>query len=374
MKLSDISAHDSVIRRLRDMVDADRIPHALLLHGPSGIGKMAVARALAQYIHCENRTGGDSCGVCPSCLQHQSFNHIDTHFVYPVVKNAKLKRAVSDDYAGEWREFLTESPWMDFDRWAELLGKDNAQPIIYVDESAELIRKLHYTTRKSKYKVVLMWLPEKMNSECANKLLKLVEEPFPDTKIIMVSDRPADILPTIFSRTQRVELRRLSDDVIASQLEAQFAVDPVDALAIAHIADGDMVAAIKALKVSKNSGVFLELFMSLMRLAYQRKVRDLRDWSTKAADLGRVQACQFLDYCQRLVRENFISNLNTPSLNYMNRDEAEFSSRFARFINERNVLRIVGEMNRTRTDIAGNGNAKIILFDLAIKIILLLKD
>ncbi len=373
MKLSDIPAHDSVIRRLRDMADADRIPHALLLHGPSGIGKMAVARAFTQYIHCENRTGGDSCGVCPSCLQHQSFNHIDTHYVYPVVKNAKLKRAVSDDYAGEWRELLAESPWMDFDRWVELLGKENAQPLIYVDESAELIRKLHYTARKSQYKVVIMWLPEKMNSECANKLLKLVEEPFPDTKIVMVSDRPSEILPTIFSRTQRVEMRRLADEVIASQLEASFAVDPVDALSIAHIADGNMVAAVKALKVSKTARVFLDLFISLMRLAYQRKVRDLRDWSAKVAELGRVQSCQFLDYCQRLVRENFIYNLNTPSLNYMNRDEADFSSRFARFINERNVLAIVGELNRARTDIAGNGNAKIILFDLAIRIILLLK-
>ena len=374
MKLSDIPAHEGVKQRLRDMVDADRIPHALLLHGPSGIGKMAMARAFAQYIHCENRTDGDSCGVCPSCLQHQSFNHIDTHFVYPVVKNAKLKRAVSDDYAGEWREFLGESPWMDFDRWLELLGKDNAQPMIYVDESAELIRKLHYTARKSDYKIVLMWLPEKMNSECANKLLKLVEEPFPDTKIVMVSDRPSDILPTIFSRTQRVEMRRLADETIAGKLAADFAVDPVDAMAIAHIADGDMVAAIKALKVSKTSREFLELFMSLMRLAYQRKVSDLRDWSVKVADLGRVQSCRFLAYCQRLVRENFIHNLNTPSLNYMNRDEAEFSSRFSRFINERNVLRIVSELNRAQTDIAGNGNAKIVLFDLAIKIILLLKN
>jgi len=374
MKLSDIPAHEIVKQRLRDMVDADRIPHALLLHGPSGIGKMAMARAFAQYIHCENRIDGDSCGVCPSCLQHQSFNHIDTHFVYPVVKNSKLKRAVSDDYASEWREFLRESPWMDFDRWLELLGKDNAQPMIYVDESAELIRKLHYTARKSDYKIVLMWLPEKMNSECANKLLKLVEEPFPDTKIVMVSDRPDDILPTIFSRTQRVEMRRLADETIAGVLAADFAVDPVDAMAIAHIADGDMVAAIKALKVSKTSREFLELFMALMRLAYQRKVRDLRDWSMKVADLGRVQSCRFLSYCQRLVRENFIHNLNTPSLNYMNRDEAEFSSRFSRFINERNVLRIMSELNRAQTDIAGNGNAKIVLFDLAIKIILLLKS
>lgn len=374
MKFSDIPANENVKQRLRDMADSGRIPHALLLHGPVGIGKLAMARAFAQYIHCENRTGGDSCGLCPSCLQHQSLNHIDTHFVYPVVKNAKLKRSVSDDYAAEWREFLGESTWADFDRWAEMLGKDNAQPVIYVDESAELIRKLHYTTRKSHYKVVIIWLPEKMNTECANKLLKLIEEPFADTRILMVSDRPDEILPTIFSRTQRVELRRLDDETIASVLTASYAVDPVDALAVAHIADGNMTAAIKALKVSKTSREFLDLFMALMRLAYQRKVRDLRDWSVKVADLGRVQSCRFLAYCQRLVRENFIRNLNTASLNYMNRDEAEFSSRFSRFINERNVLRIVDELNRAQTDIAANANAKIVLFDLAIKIILLLKN
>jgi DNA polymerase-3 subunit delta' len=374
MKFSDIHAHENAILRLRDMVDLDRIPHALLLHGPKGIGKMAVARALAQYIHCEHRTNGDSCGVCPSCLQHQSMNHVDTHYIYPVIKTTKLKEPVSADYASEWREFLADSPWMDFDKWIELLGKENAQPIIYVYESAAMIHMLHHTPRKSKYKVVIMWLPEKMNSECANKLLKLIEEPFADTKIIMVSDQPAEILPTIFSRTQRVELLRLSDDVIAEQLITNYAVDPIEARSIAHIADGDMIAGIKALQITKTSRAFLDLFMLLMRRAYQHNVRDLRDWSVKVAELGRTQSCQFLAYCQRLVRENFIYNLQNSSLNYMNRDEAAFSSRFSKFINERNVMPIVHEMNKAQIDITGNGNAKIILFDFAIKITLLLKQ
>lgn len=373
MKFSDIPSHDNVKDRLRALVDSDRIPHALLLEGPAGIGKFSLARALAQYIHCENRHDGDSCGSCPSCLQHQSFNHIDTHFVFPVIKK-KSSRTVSDDYIDEWRNFLNEYPYMDFEKWLVALDNVNGRPQVYVDESEALIRKLNFTSHFAKYKIVLLWLPERMNEECANKLLKLIEEPYGDTLFILVSDNPREILPTIYSRTQRVEMRRLPDEVIADYLSANYSVDPRDALAIAHNAEGNMIAAERNLSQSKEDKKFLDLFISLMRLAYQRKVRELKEWSNDVSGLGREQCMRFLGYSQRLLRENFIYNLKQPGLNYLNRDEAAFSVNFARFINERNVLRLVDEMNRAETDIAGNANAKIVLFDMTIKVILLLKS
>lgn len=374
MKFSDIPAHESAKERLRKSVDSGKIPHALLIEGPSGIGKFALARAFAQYIHCENRQDGDSCGRCPSCLQHESFNHIDTHFVFPVVKKAKPKKTFSDDYIDEWRDFLNENQYMDFERWLVALDNINAQPQIYVDESEELIRKLNFTSHKAQYKVVLVWLPERMNDECANKLLKLIEEPYNDTLFVFVSNNSKEILPTIYSRTQRIELKRLPDEVIARHLADNYSMEIQDAMAVAHIADGSMIAAEKGIKLTKENSRFLDLFIRLMRLAYQRKVKDLKQWSNDVATLGREQEVQFLNYCQRLIRENFIYNLNVGELNYLNREEAKFSANFARFITERNVIKLIDVLNKAQTDIAGNGNAKIVLFDMSIKVILLLKS
>ena len=204
MKFSDIPAHNFAKQKLRTFVDRNKIPHAILLEGPSGIGKYALARAFAQYIHCQNRQNGDSCGMCPSCLQHGSFNHIDTHFVFPVVKKSSPKKSFSDDYIDAWKDFLSENPYMDFQKWLVALDNVNAQPVIYVDESEELIRKLNFTSHQAKYKVVLFWLPERMNQECANKLLKLIEEPYGDTLFVFVSNNSREILPTNYSRTQRI--------------------------------------------------------------------------------------------------------------------------------------------------------------------------
>lgn len=372
MKFSDIPGHENVKERLRSMVNDDRLPHALLLQGPPGVGKFAMARALAQYIHCENRHDGDSCGCCPACIQQQSFNHIDTIFSFPVVKG-KNREATSDDYITDWRDFISENPYMDFSRWLSALGNANAKPVMYVEESAALIHKLNFTAHKARYKTVLMWLPERMNTECANKLLKLVEEPFADTIFIMASNAPQEILPTIYSRTQRIEMKRLADSTVASYLSDNMGIDPTDALAVAHLSEGNMLEAIKQVSLGNQRRESLELFMRLMREAYKRDIRALKQWSVDVAALGREGEITFLTYCERMVRENFIYNLRQPALNYLNRDEAGFSSKFARFITERNVARLIDELNSAITDITGNANAKIVLFDLAVKVIMLIR-
>ncbi len=357
------------------MIDADRIPHALLLHGPRGIGKFMLARAAAQYIHCENHIDGDSCGRCPSCLQHQSFNHIDTIYSFPVVKrNSSDKTTLSEDYYPEWRRFLCDSPYMDFQTWMHLIKAGNTQPTFYVSESDDLIHKLNFTSHRAKYKVVLIWLPERMQESAANKLLKLIEEPHDDIKFILVSEQPDEILPTIFSRTQRIAMKRLPDETIANHIAPLYGLDHNDAMAIAHIAEGDMTAAVNAMSLTSDQKEFLDLFICLMRLAYQRDVAELKEWSAKVSGFGREKIFRFLEYCQRLVRENFIYNIQVPSLNYMNREEANFSKNFARFINERNVLRISKEIDEALRDIEANGNAKIVLFDFAVQMILYLKS
>ncbi|MCM1163508.1 MAG: DNA polymerase III subunit delta [Muribaculaceae bacterium] len=379
MKFSDIPCHDSVKQRLRAMVDTGRLPHALLIHGPSGVGKHMMARALVQYIHCTDRTpDGEPCGRCKSCLQHQSFNHIDTLHVFPVVKTDKYKAPVSADFMDEFRQFADANPYMDFDRWATTLGravdKKNAQPVIYVYESDALERSLAVTAGRSEFKATIIWLPEKMNEQTANKLLKLIEEPQPGTLFVLVSDDISAILPTIRSRCQPVEMTRLPDSVVAEMLESRLALDPQDAMAQAHIAAGDMNSALRGVDATSASRMFFDLFVRLMRMAYKRDVAALRQWSTYVAALGREAEVRFYAYCTRLIRENFVYNFNIPDISYLNREESQFSRNFARFIHEGNAERIVECMDRAAADIAGNANGKIVNFDFAIKMIILIKN
>lgn len=358
--------------RLRGLVDSHKIPHALLIEGPAGTGKFAMARAMAQYIHCQNHTSdGDSCGQCPACKQHAALNHIDTIYSFPVVK--KGETTVSDDFMPEFRRFIDECSFMDFEKWLLLLDNINAQPMIYVSEANELIRKLSFTAHGRSYKIVIMWLPERLKEDAANKLLKLVEEPHSDTLFIMVSDNPRGILPTIFSRTQRIQVKRYPDATVSTYLQRKYGLADYDADEVARLANGNMTTAINTISVSKNSDEYLEMFMELMRKAYTRKIADLKRWAANLAELGREREMGFWEYCARMMRENYVLNLHKPELNYLNRPESDFSSRFAPFINHKNVEQLIKTVDDARIDIAANANAKLVNFDVAIKVILLLK-
>lgn len=374
MRFSDIPYHDDIKRRLRDMVDSGHIPHALLLEGPQGCGKYSLARALAQYIHCTNRTAdGDSCGRCPACIQHSSLNQIDTYLSFPVLKRKSGQTTLSDDYLHEFRQFLADSPFMDFDRWLSMLGNPNGQPLIYVDEATALLDRMNRTARQSKYKIVLMWLPERMQDAAANKLLKLIEEPYSDTLFIMVTDNAKEILPTIYSRTQRISVRRYTEREI-NDILINNGVPHADAEAVAPLSEGNVNAAMRIAGDDSTKALFLDLFMELMRKAYMRQVGDLRKWSAKVADMGREGTIRFYDYCARLVRENFILNIGDMRLVSMTQPEMEFSRRFSPFINVVNVERIFDILTAARNDTMLNGNGKIIAFDLAVKMILLIKQ
>lgn len=375
MKFEDIPGQHKVKQRLIDMVDNERIPHAILLQGEQGVGKFALAQALAQYIHCPNRANGDSCGVCPSCRQHASFNHIDTFFSFPVIKKKSSGTPpVSDDFIEEFKHFVVADPMMNFEGWLEELGSPSTLPVMYVTESDTLISKLSFTARSAKYKIVVMWLPERMNEQCANKLLKLIEEPFSDTIFILSSDSPQEILPTIYSRCQRIDVERFTDNDISDFLCKRFSLNPQDALSIAHNAEGSLTKALKQLSTTGINSKYFELFIRLMRSAYARKVADLKAWSAEVSTLGREQQLSFLKYCDRLTRENFIYNLHEHDLTYLNTSEEKFSTKFAPFISERNVQALSRTFNDAVKDIAGNANSKIVLFDVAVRTILLIKQ
>lgn len=369
MKFADIVGHEKAKSRLRDMVDTDRMPHALLLHAPAGVGALAMGRALSQYIHCQNPQNGDSCGVCPACLQHQSLNNPDMHYTFPYVKKKSEGLLICDDYAPCWREFMACGPYGSWEQWLEISKAGNSQPAIYVDESAEIVRIMNMSNFSAKYKIALIWLPEKLQPETANKLLKIIEEPFADTRFILVSNDPASILPTIFSRTQRIGLSKLSDEEIVKVLTEGYGVDPALAPGVAMQANGSLADAISMVGTEGEHNEFAPLFRDMMRKAYARDVRGLRDMAESIAGMGREKIRRFLTYCGAMVRENFIYNLNTPDLLTMDNEEMKFSARFAPFINAANVERISENFAAAAADIARNANAKIVMFDTLLQLI-----
>ncbi len=365
MKFSDIAGHNDIKTALRDIVDSGRIPHAMMLSGISGIGKTRLARALAQYIHCRNHSSGDSCGVCPSCLQHQRLNNPDMHFVFPVVKRKKEgKNSLSTDFYDEWREMLENWSYMPPERWSEIIEAGNSQPAIYVTESEDIVARASLSSFQENYKIFLIWLPEKLQPEAANKLLKIIEEPYEDTIFILVSNDDSKVLPTIFSRTQRFTMRPLSTAEIEESLIHSRGLGRSVADTASRLSEGSMGRAEEIACHPEEILEFSSLFKEIMRMAYALKADVLRQISERCAAMGREKILRFLAYCSRMVRENFIFNLRQPALSLLTADEQQFSDRFAPFIHEGNVEGLSSEISRASTDIERNANAKIVLFDL----------
>ena len=372
MQFKDIIGHSSQIARLRRMADSQAIPHALLLHGPSGIGKMQTARAFINYICCENPNDGDSCGVCPSCRQLNSLNLPDVHYIFPILKKNSTKTPLSSDYLEEWKEFLANFSYMQPEKWLELLNAGNSQPTFYVSEADEISRVASLSSYSSPFKFFIIWLPEKMDGPVANKLLKIIEEPFSDTLFILVSNNASMILPTIFSRCQRLEFNRLSDTEIANALIASGAA-PEKINEITRLAEGRPVKAFELLSQEGEAEEFGELFRNIMRNAYSRNVSGLKSLSDRLSQSGREKSMRLLDYFASQIRENFIYNLHTPSLNMLSPSEETFSKKFAPFIHIGNVEKIDEEISKARTDISRNANAKLVWFDFFLKLLILIR-
>lgn len=366
MKFKDIAGHSDTINALRHMADTGKIPHAILLSGISGIGKFRLARAFAQYVHCRNHRDGDSCGECPSCLQHQKLNNPDLHFVYPVVKKDGV--LVSKDVIDRWKEMLEEWSYMPPERWNEKLQAGNSQPAIFVTESEDIIARSALSAYQEDYKIFMIWLPEKMRPEAANKLLKIIEEPYDDTLFILVSNDDSKLLPTIFSRTQRFFMRPLSDEDISRYLSESHSIGDDVARAASKIAEGSMGKAEELACHPEELLEFSSLFKETMRMAYALKAQRLKSLSEEMSAMGREKLIRFLSYCSRMVRENFIYNMRMPGISLLTPEEEDFSRKFAPFIHEGNVEKLNEEISKASADIERNANAKIVTFDLMLLI------
>ncbi len=381
MLFREIIGQEAVKRQLRQSVREGRIPHAQLFAGISGIGKLQLALAYAQYLNCPHRTDEDSCGVCPTCLQFHKLQHPDLHFVFPIVGSDE----VCDNFLESWREMILVNRYFDLDDWHRALGVETKQSMIYEKESGEILRKLSLKPYGDGYKVMVIWQPEKMNITTANKLLKLLEEPPERTVFLMVSEHPEQLLATIQSRVQTIRVPRLETETIAAAL-VQEGVAPGRATDIARIANGSYLAAKKKAGEGDENKQELRDFIALFRDAYtvgvlrdpQKKyesLKRLRQWSLDMADskVGRERQKHFLQYAQQQVRENYIRNVGQPELNYQMEEERDFSVKFAPFIHSGNVEGIMNQLDLAERQIEQNGNAKMIFFDLCLQMIVLIK-
>jgi DNA polymerase-3 subunit delta' len=376
MKFSEVIGQNEVKDRLMQMVAEDRLPHAVMFCGPQGVGKLALAVSFGCYLLEKKHDGdalfGTGSGESPMLAK---LEHPDLHFTYPTIKLPSMgadHMPVSDDFAREWHQLIMQGPYFTMDEWMTAMGAENQQAIITAGESDELIRKLSLKSSQGGYKVSVIWLPERMNIACANKLLKLIEEPPQHTVFLLACEEPDKLLETIRSRVQRIDVRRIPSEIIRQALVERRGIDEQQAVRIARLANGSWLKALEELQVGTENELFMDLFISLMRLAYQRKINELKKWSETLAAFGREKQKRFLSFFLRMVRENFMFNFQQKELCYMTQKEEDFARNFARFINEANVIGIYELANRAIRDIGQNASSKVVFFDFSLQMIVLL--
>ena len=379
MRFADITGQDDLKRHLAQTVDAGRVSHAQLFTGASGFGTLALAVAYVQYLCCRHRRNGDSCGECPDCRQIEALAHPDLHLVFPVNKLGKKSGEVirSDEFLPQFRTLFAErrgyfSPQEWYDRLD--LGK-TLKGMIAAREADEIIRKLSFKSFEADYKTMLVWLPETMNEEAANKILKILEEPWERTLFILVSEHPDRLLPTILSRTQEVCVPRIAPEVLEREAFARGVADPLQARNMARLADGDLLELghLVAGESDAQRKEHFDLFCSLMRLSYNDKHLELVTWAEDAAQLSREQQRGFLRDAARLLRESYMLHAGIREISYLWGEELAFCTKFAPFVGSQNIEPLIAEIESASAQIAQNGNPTIVFTHFALSVSKMIK-
>lgn len=380
MNFDRVIGQEEAKTRLRQLVEEDRIPHALMFTGPKGCGKMAVALAFASFLLGERWEGKSllarQAAITNAEAMLAKWQHPDLHFSYPAIKpkgSGSDTKITSDDFAKEWRQMLSRGPYFSLEEWMTFMRAENQQAVIFEAESDRLSRKLNMKAILGGYKVSLIWLPERMNLTCANKLLKLLEEPPQKTVFLLVSEQPELLLETIRSRVQTFAMQRIGEGDIAQALTQRQGLAPEDEHRIARIASGDWLKALEEIDAGNENTEFFALFVTLMRKAFTKDVKALKAWSQTASDYGREKQKRFIAYMLQMIRENFMYNFHDPRLCYMTQTEENFAKNFAPFINERNVMLFQKRLQLMMRDIGQNANGKIQFFNFALETTLYLR-
>ncbi|WP_418510428.1 ATP-binding protein [Corallibacter sp.] len=379
MLFEDVLGQEHIKNHLTQSVENGRIPHAQLFVGPEGSGTLPMAIAYAQYILCGNKGGENSNGNEACNLKFKNYSHPDLHFAFPVATNDRIKKhPVSSLFLEEWRELLKEQPYGNLFDWYRKLGVENKQGQIGVDEAQEVVKSLALKSYEGGYKVMLIWMAEKMNTSAANKLLKLIEEPPNKTIFILIAEDEEQIINTIRSRCQVLHFPPLAENIIKNAIVKNYDLQETEAIKIAHQANGNYNKACDLVFHDSEDTQFESWFIFWIRSAFKAKgnkaaIHDLISWSEDIAKTGRETQKQFLHFCLSFFRQALLTNYNAQSLVYIETKTEGFDIRkFAPFVHGNNILEISNELQDALYHIERNGNSKIILTDLSIKLTRLL--
>lgn len=352
-----------------------RIPHAQLFIGPDGSGTLAMAIAYAKFILCNCNDKLSPSGSQACAVKVENFSHPDLHFVYPVTTTDQVKRnASSDQFLSQWATFLKNNPYANLFDWYNHIDVQNKQGQIGVDEALQITKKLALKSYEGGYKIMIIWMADRLNVEASNKLLKLLEEPPKKTLFILVAENQKSILPTILSRCQLVNFNALSPLDIQQALIQTQNCSQQQASLIARQAQGSYNKALKLLSTKDQVEPFEKWFVQWVRAAFRAKgnaavIQDLIQWSEELSSIGREQQKQFLEFCIELFRQALLLNYQSENLVYYQTTVDNFKlEKFAPFVNGANIQEIFQELSQAIYHIERNGSAKMIFTDLSIKL------
>lgn len=375
MQFKEIPGNNLVKEQLISAVKNNRISHAQIFTGDSGSAKLALTLAYATYINCDNKSEQDSCGQCSTCIKYANLSHPDLHLIFPVLKLPREKNAVSDSFVNEWRNFILENIYESLSSWIDTFSihnKSGKEGVIYKDEALLIQKKLLLKNFEAQYRVVLIWMPEKMNIETSNKLLKILEEPPIGTVFLLVSEQPMKLLPTIISRLQEIKVSNFSvEDISVYFKKHNLTIEQLNQLKSST--DSDFGKIIQLLKEPPIEIDLLDAFSNWMRFAYKTDIVNISKWVDSISGTGRKHQNLFLSYAIKIIRECLVFNFSERVFLKTKDEELTFVSRFAAFIHEDNSVIIVEELEKAIKAINRNANAKILFFDLSLQIVRLLK-
>lgn len=387
MLFSKIAGQESIKQKLTETVKNQRVSHAQLFLGPPGCGKLALAVAYAQFINCLDPgkfNANDSCGICSSCNKYQKLIHPDLHFVFPIPSGKRENASgsdgepVSQDFMTEWRNlFIQNQGYISSDLWNEELELENKQVSIRTAECNHIIHLLSYTTYESDYKIMIIWMVEKLFHAAAPKLLKILEEPPEKTIFLLVSENQLDILPTILSRTQLVKIPRISDSDMPEIIMNRFNVPSSVAIPVARIAEGNLIEAKRLISESEEESFNFNTFRNWMRVCFQTiekgKTSELIKIIDQLKTIGRERQKALLGYGLKVVRNALLFNTNLANLVRLDQEESEFIKNFSTFVHEQNSEQLNEAFNTAIGHIERNANASMVFMDLSLRISNLLK-
>lgn len=365
MQFKDVVGQSELKAHLLDEVKHDKISHAQLFLGNSGFGGLPLALAFVQFLFCENKQADDSCGVCPSCRKVTELQHPDLNFSFPVVQVIDKK---SDFFLPHWREQIALNPYFNLNQWTARIDEKGRKPIISAEESQEIIKKLSYKSFEGGYKVMIIWMAEEMNLTCANKLLKILEEPPQKTIFILLADTQEYLLQTIISRTQLIKVPRIGLDELASYLQVNKQLDRSTATSFAAQAEGNLIEAGELLGEHDEKDINREMFIQLMRVCYKKDVIPMLDWADAAGQIGKERQKTFLKYALHMFRQSLLKNYTENQLTTTSTEEDVFLKNFSKFITGNNIQGFMENFNDAYYHIDRNANPKILFTELSFKV------